>query len=143
MTFSSLWRSLPFVTLLVGCTTIGHVPAPTDWPKLTVVEHQVKGGELLQKCYSALPLWLKLLGGIPLGCAWVDFSKMTCDIYVPEGTPEGDQVLLHEREHCDGKDHATDSTLADAWRDWKEAMTTDNTVYYYVRHDGVTVRAIP
>lgn len=129
--------------LLSGCTTIGHLSAPSDWPKLAVTEHQAKVGVVWQKCYPAIPLWMKILGAIPEGCAWVDFTKMTCDIYVREGTPDDDRVLLHEREHCDGKDHGGSRHLADFWRDWKKAMTADGAVYWYIRHDGQRVRASP
>ena len=122
--------------LITGCTTIGHAPAPNDWPQLQVTEHQVKVGTIWEKCYPSVPLWMKLLGAIPEGCAWIDFSKMSCDIYVSDGTPEGDRVLTHEREHCEGRDHAGASTLRDLWAGWKGRMTAGGATYYYIRHDG-------
>ena len=122
--------------LSAGCTTIGHVPAPNDWPQLRVMEHYVKVGVIWGKCYPTVPMWMKLLGGIPEGCAWIDLSKMSCDIYIPEGTPKGDRVLTHEREHCMGRDHANSTQLADLWDGWKERMTTGGAAYVFVRHDG-------
>lgn len=124
--------------LLSACTTIGHVPAPADRPHLTVTVHRVSNWQLLKTCYQAVPLWLKLLGGIANGCAFIDLSKMSCDIYVHEQSPDDDPTLLHELDHCQLRDHFGSSQLADLWAGYKAHMTRAGR-YCYVRHDGQNV----
>jgi len=114
--------------LLFGCTSIGHKPPPDDWPYLKVTTKYLDGAAIIPRCYAVLPLWLKLLGGLPTACAMVDFAAMTCTIYVPEGDQD---ALKHEQAHCDGRDHGTDSTLGDAWSAWKIQMGPGK--YIYVR----------
>lgn len=97
----------------------------------------------MKTCYAAVPFWMKLLGGVSTACAWVDLSKMQCHVYVHEQSDENDPLYVHELEHCEGKDHFGDSTLADHWENWKRAMTAGGAVYWYVRHDGELVRATP
>ena len=129
------------IFLLGGCTSIGHQPAPSDWPRLTIVEHRMKTAEVFQKCYQTIPLGLKLLGAIPEGCAFIDFAAMRCDIYIHVDFGPRDRVHEHELEHCAGRDHFGASTLADAWEAWKVQNLSGAARYYYVRHDGQTVAA--
>ncbi len=83
---------------LAGCTTINtHVK---DWPTLEIREHEVSWGAIIARCYPSIPLWQKVLGGVPLACVNVNLQAGTCDIYY---TPVfGKQ---HEMEHCLGGDH--------------------------------------
>ena len=131
-----------FGLLLAACTTISHRSPPSDWPRLTIIEHRMKAVEVLQKCYDAVPLWLKLLGAIPEGCAYIDFATMRCDIYIHELSKPGERVYEHELEHCAGRDHNGATDLSDYWEAWKARMLTGADRYYYVRHDGVTVAAV-
>ena len=108
--------SLLIVAALAACTTIDqHKAAPADWPQLEVREHVVSTPEMIWRCYATLPLFMKLMGGVPIACAFV--SESGCDIYVTGWTPQ--HVLEHEREHCAGRDHVGDSTLADWWAAYK------------------------
>lgn len=105
------WRVLPVLLLAVGCTTISpeHKDAPAGWPELKVTENVVGTADMVSKCYATLSLPMKLLGGIPMACAWVDLCAGTCSIYVTAWSPEG--VLDHERLHCKGHDHLGDDTM--------------------------------
>ena len=87
--------------MLTGCTTI-HTQV-TNFPTLTVTEHQMSFSEMISKCYPGVPLWLKLLGSFPLACAEFNFPKATCDIYVTDISPNW--IIEHERAHCQGGDH--------------------------------------
>ena len=118
-TNSTIKRSLvAFSLLLAGCTTIGHVPSPADFPQLKVVVHRVKVGELFEKCYPSLSTLVKALGGIPEGCAWLHWDTGICNIYVRGDFPD-QRILEHEVLHCEGRDHPGSSTIADGWAAWK------------------------
>ena len=123
---------------LTGCAGISHKPAPTDWPRLEVREHRLSNWALLKQCYSSVSLPMKLLGGVAFACAWINLRSMTCDVYVHEDAGQDEPSYLHELEHCAGKDHYGDSTLADLWAGWKKHMTAGGATYVYVRHDGTT-----
>jgi hypothetical protein len=136
-----LLMALAMLLLSLGaCTSIGHIKPPDDRPRLTVREHAVMPAVAWQKCYATVPLWAKLLGAVPEGCAWIRFDTMTCDIYLPsiDGTV-APWALEHEREHCRLRDHHGSTQLADAWAAWKAHMLTGAGAYVYVRHDGETV----
>lgn len=127
------------LALLAGCTSIGTHPAPGDWPQLTVIEKRMDIWPLMRHCYAATPLWLKLLGGVTVACATVNFAEMTCTMYVHTDAGPGDPNYEHERAHCTGQDHVTDATLAELWANWKRAMIADGASFTYVRNDGQLV----
>lgn len=105
---------------LSGCATIDkHTPPPAEWPRLEVREHTVSTGAMLGKCYATLSLPEKLIGSIPLACAWINLALKTCDIYITAWSPQA--VIDHEREHCLGMDHVGSSTLADLLRSYRQA----------------------
>lgn len=105
---------------LAGCTTIdAHKAPPATWPKLAVTEHKVSCPAMLGRCYQYLSLPMKLLGGVPIACAEVDLTKKTCDIWTCAITPKG--AIEHEYDHCDGRDHHDDTTLADLLRNYRAA----------------------
>lgn len=111
-------RTSPLLlALLVGCTTIGHQPPPSDWPVLKEKILYVNGATLYKYCES------NLLTDFAFACARISFEKRVCYIVLPEQTADGSQpwLLEHEREHCKGKDHAGESGLAQAWEKWKTA----------------------
>jgi hypothetical protein len=109
--------------LLVGCTVIGHNPAPADWPTLKVVEHHVSSREMADVCYQyvEVPMWLRLLGANIEGCAIIHFDTRVCDIWVSGDFPDA-RVLAHEYEHCEGRDHPGTSNLSDAWAAFKKGQ---------------------
>lgn len=74
-----------------------------DWPKLDVEIIRIPDGAVFAKCYRAIPLWQKLLGAVPLGCAEFSFRGRWCRIWV--GETSTDAVIEHEKEHCDGYYH--------------------------------------
>ena len=126
---------------LAGCATFidQHKEPPADWPLLTVREHRLDLWPLIKQCYPSVSTFMKLLGGFANACAWIDLRAMTCDIYVHSASAEDDPILAHEREHCDGKDHFGDSTLANLWAAWKERMIAGGAHYVFVRHDGTSM----
>jgi hypothetical protein len=104
------------IWLAAGCTTMGAHPyqPPADWPQLAIAEH-IGIVDTMTHCYRWLPLWLKVLGGVPLGCAVVNFTRSTCDIYM---AVDSDGIREHEREHCAGFEH-DDEPLARLWTHYK------------------------
>lgn len=103
---------------LTGCTVMDqHSAPPPDWPALVVREHADSCPAMIARCWPYLSLPMRLMGGIPLGCAEVRFAEGTCDIYTCGLSPAG--VLAHERLHCRGYDHIGDSTLRDAFQRYK------------------------
>ena len=104
------WICGLLAALLVGCTTIdSHTTPPSDWPNLAVAEHVVSSHAMLDACMPYMGFLQ-----FPLACAIIFFEKLTCDIYVT-----GPAHLEHERMHCAGYDHIGDSTLRDAWEEYK------------------------
>ena len=102
-----------------GCATMidQHVEAPKDWPLLDVRDNVVGAWEIQRKCYKYVPLGWKLMGGFAGGCAEINFEERTCNIYrAYDASPEW---MEHEKDHCLGRDHVGDSTLADAWEAYK------------------------
>ena len=107
------WFSVMF--LAHGCTTIGHEPAPSDWPALDVRVHSLPHKEMRDRCLRFAPP-----GYDVEACAEINFAKGSCDIVLSADFLRSG-VLEHEREHCSGKDHVGASTLRDAWARFKGA----------------------
>lgn len=101
--------------LVVGCTIINQhkMPEP-DFPALKVVLHEVDGGVVFNACYKYVPLWAKLLGAVPEGCAEVNFEDNTCTVWVRSDYPDK-RVREHELLHCKGYDHPGDDAISGAW----------------------------
>lgn len=93
-----------------ACTTIGHEPAPSDWPKLEVHEHRVPHKVMRDVCEKYTSI-----AASPEACAEVKFKEGRCDIWLSSDFPPPAWVVEHEREHCLGKDHIGATTLRDAW----------------------------
>lgn len=113
-------KKLAALLFLSGCTVIGHVKPPSDWPRLKVVEYHLPHNQMADVCYRyvEVPMWMRLMGANLEGCAVIFFEKNLCEIYVSADFPD-QRVLEHEREHCEGKDHVGTTNLADAWAQWK------------------------
>jgi hypothetical protein len=116
-------RALLLILLLAGCTTVGHQRVE-NWPAFKVTEHVVPYGELMKHCGHFVPWWARVLTwigtpGMPvnvMGCAVIHFDTNTCDIWIREGMdPEvHEDVVEHERQHCDGYDHEGATAFRDA-----------------------------
>ena len=97
--------------MLAAC---GHVMTmtspPPDWPALQVIDHGADG--TLANCsrYTNFLTWP------PLGCAVVDFKRKVCDVWAL-----AEWTKAEELKHCAGRDHADETTLADAWTRYQEA----------------------
>ncbi|HEX5129602.1 MAG TPA: helix-turn-helix domain-containing protein [Usitatibacter sp.] len=134
------WLTSALVPIaFAGCTAIGHQPAPADWPLLKHVEVRAKPVELIEACYAGVPAWQRVLGTVSLACAWINFENMTCTTF--NEVDDHGPVYEHELEHCAGRDHYGDSSLADYWERHKRAMMAGGATYYYTRADGQVVRA--
>ena len=103
---------IAMLTLMFGCSMIGHRPPPADWPKLAITVHNVSHKEMRDVCQKYMPFSM-----IAEACAEWSFDKMTCDIWhAGASKPE----IEHEMDHCHGYDHLGFTTLADAWEEWKK-----------------------
>jgi len=89
---------------------VGH--EKTDgWPQLKVTEHYVPNKDMRDRCgkYAAF-------GSAPMACAEFDLGAGTCDIWYSADFPPAATMIEHEREHCQGYDHAGATTMKDALR---------------------------
>ncbi len=129
MTYShtaSVWKTIITVIIfffLGGCTTTApinirwseidmHTLPPVDFPKLSIVVHQVSHTEMLERCQDAL--WK------PLACAETNFKNMVCDIWYSDDVPPTKAIIDHEELHCKGYDHVGESSIRDAWEKYKQ-----------------------
>ena len=89
----------------MACAAIGG-EAEKDWPALKT--SIIYSGDVSKECgkYALMPL----------ACAEIDFEKKTCVIYTSVNWA---WVLIHEQEHCAGKDHENETSLRDAWNKYK------------------------
>ena len=94
-------RLLAILLLLSGCTTIDKQIA--GWPILSVQYHELGFWEVQSKCWEHIPTMYKLLGGVAMACAEVNFDAGTCDIYHLRNPSKTD--IEHELSHCRGGDH--------------------------------------
>ena len=113
---------------LSGC--IGHMSELTKpaegWPKLTITEHQ-GFWTTFYNCAEVVPIAVYVLVGPPLGCAIINLNRGTCKVYyMARIFREG------EIEHCEGRDHAGDDSLAKGWRDYKS-----NLLGHAIVHGGI------
>lgn len=71
-----------------------------------VHEVRLSFGQMLDECYGSVPLYLKLLGSIPLGCTKIiqqPWNEKVAIIYFSWATDAG--TMAHEREHAKGAGH--------------------------------------
>lgn len=108
------WIAVIAIVMLSGCTAIGHQAPPSDWPTLTVNVRDVGFWEGNRICGNDVPLLVQYSG-----CAYVDFDKMVCNVYLMVTGESRDLTLEHELDHCAGRDHMGSSELADSWGEWK------------------------
>lgn len=101
--------------LVAACATLidEHKPAPIGWPQdIQIRDNVVSVWEVQKRCYHAVPLGWKLLGGFAMACGEVNFVNNTCDIWrVYDASPE---LIEHERQHCMGKSHPGETWAEDA-----------------------------
>lgn len=97
---------------LTACTSIDVDREPAaDFPKLE--ERIVYGFWATQQCAGTVPPVT-----IAYGCAWLDFARRTCTIFLASESASSD-TLLHERQHCRGFDHHGSTAIADRWALWR------------------------
>ena len=100
---SSIGRSRCWAaSLLVGCSTIQHVPVQ-GWPQLTVIEHKASWPEVISHCSK----YVSPLFWPPFACAEVFVESRECHIWYAF-----DWTLEHERDHCAGMDHPGGTEMA-------------------------------
>lgn len=91
--------------LLGACTVIGGEPVP-GWPKLEVVEHRVPHHVMRERCARYVGF-----GMSPEACAEFDFASSRCHVWFSADFPPPQYVVQHELEHCQGYEHAGESSL--------------------------------
>lgn len=112
-------RNLLAGAALFGCATVidEHRLPPAGWPKLEVRDNVISGWQVQVKCYMYLPLAHRLLGGIALACAEVNFRDCTCNIW--RAWDASEEILLHERLHCLGYSHYGETWAEDLLNEWR------------------------
>lgn len=129
---------------LAGCAS-GMVPVssdapPDNWPLLRVSYWFGTPAAVVQACYDAVPGWAKPLGGVAMGCAYINFKAQTCGINVMYGDYA---TLGHEQDHCYGKGHI-DSSMQEQWTSFLhgefDAMPRLKAYYYKRALDGSMVQ---
>jgi hypothetical protein len=104
-----------------GCTTIDEHVRVSDWPELTVFEHEVPYKEMYERCN-------KYVGALmtPLGCTEFNFSRREAHVWVTPGFMMN-TVLEHERLHAAGYDHVGSDEMAQLWHNWQAQHPAANT----------------
>lgn len=105
---------LIFLIATSACASIDPQSGPKDWPSLRLDIREVSQIEVIKRCakYSG-PL------SIPLACAEVNFRTVTCVVWITKDAHP--YVMAHELAHCGGADHYGETTLKDAWAQYKGA----------------------
>lgn len=114
------WSLLLSAWLSVGCTVINvHQEPPQDWPELEIIYNKVDFWTLQKECGTIGPMFLLFQS---LGCAWIRFDEMTCNVYYYSGLDSDSKVSVieHEKMHCHGYDHIGSKTLYNAWEAYKK-----------------------
>ena len=71
--------------------------------------HEVKLScwDMMQQCYPSVPLYLKLLGSVPLGCTTIYQQPWNEKVAIVYSCWMTDPVTMnHERQHAKGEMHA-------------------------------------
>lgn len=71
-----------------------------------VHEVRLSFGQLMGECYGSVPLYLKLLGSVPLACTKIiqqPWNEKVAIIYFSWATDAS--TMAHEREHAKGAGH--------------------------------------
>ena len=85
--------------LMLALLSVPQSPAPKaavqieNWPALSITEHLV----------AAMPAGC---GGSGTGCAVVNFSQRTCDVYIAWSEPQKSAVRERQMKRCRGYDEA-------------------------------------
>ena len=93
----AVFLSVIAVCAIVGCTTITQQVEGFPQDLEITVHEDAPYSTIFAKCYPSIPLWQKLIGSVPIRCAWIDLHARTCTIY--------GKASKHELAHCKGGDH--------------------------------------
>lgn len=105
-----------FALAVSGCAVVrGSSDRPADFPVLRTTAHFVSTVEMRDRCAEFAPP-----GTLVEACAAWNFIAGTCDIWIARDFVSW-SVIAHELQHCAGVDHVGETTLRDAWRNWKES----------------------
>lgn len=91
-----------------GCAVIDRHEQVAGWPKLRIIEHYVPDDALRRRCAKYVPLGL-----MPEACAEFYFDRGECHVWYNADFRPQPYVIEHERLHCEGYEHAGDTTLRD------------------------------
>lgn len=103
-------RALALTAMLAGCAAIDHGSAPADWPQLKVIVLRTDQAGIDAFCPGGFMYF-------PIACMRPDFDRRECYVWLHHEASKF--VEDHELDHCNGKDHALDSTLSDYFAAWK------------------------
>lgn len=102
------------LSALSGCTVVAHDAPTPDWPALDVVVHRIPHKDMRNACMQYTH-WLNS----PEACATVNFKDNRCDVYLSNEFPVASHEE-HEYMHCKGFDHVGETTLRDAWLNYRK-----------------------
>jgi hypothetical protein len=97
--------ALALAALAGGCAVIDRHEKVAGWPELRIVEHYVPDEAMRKRCskYALLPE----------ACAEFYFDRGECHVWYSADYPPMPFVVAHERLHCQGYDHAGDTSMRD------------------------------
>jgi hypothetical protein len=91
--------------IAAACTVIAGDPV-TGWPEMQTVEHRVPHNEMRERCARYVGF-----GMSPEACAEFNFAAGRCDLWFSADFPPAAYVVEHERQHCQGFEHAGEHEL--------------------------------
>ena len=97
-----------FLALGAGCTMMDTHEKVAGWPQMRIVRHDVPDREMFARC-SKYTSW----GFLPEACSEFYFDTGECHMWFSRDYPPQPWVVKHEVEHCEGYEHAGDTSLRD------------------------------
>ena len=101
------------ILALSACSTISHIPPPSDFPVLKEIVHIVSTREKNDVCAKYGPPFTYVEA-----CAEWYFETRECHIWLDKDFLQEYQIE-HERMHCKGYDHPGSTVIFDSWNVWK------------------------
>jgi hypothetical protein len=94
--------------LASACTTIDPGAPVAGWPELKIFEHHVPHAQMRERCMKYTPPMMS-----PEACAEFYFVEGECHIWFSADFPPPAHIVEHERQHCQGYEHAGETALSE------------------------------
>jgi hypothetical protein len=99
--------SVVALAFLTGCASVMGEYTP-GWPTLAIREHYVSQAELYDRCQRYVAF-----GHLAYACAEFSFADGICNVWYSRDFPPTQAMRKEERDHCDGREHAMDTAMAE------------------------------